>query len=124
MFRLILILLCCVFLINTQNLISSNVSGAVQYNNLLEGEDTLPPVPKWKLKCDGNVTGATVTDMPDDPQIRAGLQSIVYDNSGSYNYTFDYEAFEPGKVYTTIWRLKIIDVKNSQNPIMSERFSR
>lgn len=72
-------------------------------------EDHAPPKPKWKLACDGNVHGATVTDMPDNPLIRSGLFSIVFDEGASDNYIFDYEEFVPGKAYTTIWRLDIED---------------
>ena len=82
-------------------------------------DDNLPPVPKWALKCDGNVTGATVTDMPEDPKIRAGLDSIRYDDAQSYNYNFQYEEFEPGKVSTTIWRLKIIDVRKDAKAVIT-----
>ena len=61
--------------------------------------DSLPPVPVWTVNCDGSVNNATVTDMPDDDNVRSNLSLIYMHTNESYNYTFDYKPLDiiPGK---------------------------
>ena len=72
-------------------------------------QDTLAPAPLWKLNCDGNVYGATVTDKPDSPGERSNLNEIIFDSANSFNYDFQYAEFNPGDAITTTWELRIID---------------
>jgi hypothetical protein len=74
----------------------------------LERPDTNAPVPKYKQECNGNVKGATVTDMPDDIKVRSNMAMIVIDPVASYNYIFTYGDFIPGEARTVPWEL-IVD---------------
>ena len=76
---------------------------------LLSQDDTMPPVPRWKLGCDGNVIAATVSDKPDDPTIVSNLKVVEMIDDDSDNYKFEFQAFTPGQVKTITWRLLIID---------------
>ncbi len=76
---------------------------------LMSQEDTMPPVPRWKLGCDGNVIAATVSDKPDDPLIVSNLKIVEMIDDESDNYKFEFQPFTPGQVKTTTWRLLIID---------------
>lgn len=73
--------------------------------------DTIPPLPKWTMDCDGNVKSASATDKPDDPMVRSNLSSIVFQNGQSDNYEFKSENFIPGEASSVNWELKI------QNPL-------
>lgn len=84
---------------------------------LCQVTDKMPPVPKWELNC-GNVHGATITDMPEDGNIRSNLGEIVYDDNLSDNYKFSYDPFTPGQVRTTLWKLDIVDKKKDAKAVI------
>ncbi len=52
----------------------------------LQKADTIAPVARWEISCDGFVTG-TVTDYPEDAERRANLAPYLLRASESYNYT-------------------------------------
>lgn len=77
--------------------------------------DSLPPNPSYKLRCDGtlinpqnNTEMLNVDDLPIGNSI--GLSFIFFDKTLSYNYDFGYENFIPGLSKSTNWWLRI------QNP--------
>ncbi len=86
---------------------------------LQEADDIEAPAPKWKLGCNGDVTGATVTDKPDDPDVRSNLDTIIFHENQSSNYTFEYEPFISGNAVTTIWRLKINDIRKDAKAVIT-----
>ncbi|MBM2816550.1 MAG: hypothetical protein HW421_3312 [Ignavibacteria bacterium] len=83
--------------------------------------DTLPPVPLWRLCCDGDLCcgPAIVKDMPDNDLIRSNLAQIIFHEDGSYNYEFTYNDFVPGEARTTTWDLKRIDKENNARAVIS-----
>ncbi|MBI5324397.1 MAG: T9SS type A sorting domain-containing protein [Ignavibacteriae bacterium] len=73
--------------------------------------DTFPPVPIWKLECDGSIKRARVCDMPDDKNIRTGL-NLIFMQPTSFNYDFLYnpDDFPPGSVCAD-WGLSVKNPK-------------
>jgi len=73
--------------------------------------DVDDPDPKWTQECNGDVLDGTITDMPNDPNLRSNLNYVhmVSDNNLSYNYNFRYNPFEAGAAITTSWFLNVID---------------
>ncbi|MDQ1266519.1 MAG: Choice-of-anchor protein, partial [Bacteroidota bacterium] len=85
----------------------------------LEKPDTVCPDPKWNLKCDGTTEFATITDKPDDAEIRSNLAMIVFYDDSSYNYDFEYKDFIPGETVTTTWKLTVRDVSKDAKAVIS-----
>lgn len=75
----------------------------------LSKPDVDAPDPKWELDCTGDVIGATVTDMPDDPEIRSNLADIIFRTELSFNYDWEYDDIIPGATITAGWRLTVRD---------------
>ena len=96
---------------------SGNINHPVMYG--LEGFDTLAPVPTYVVDSSGNVTGATVTDMPDDSKIRSNMAFIMIDPTQSYNYNLTFDDFIPGEARTVKWELKIIDPSKNGKAVVS-----
>ncbi|GIV55589.1 MAG: hypothetical protein KatS3mg040_0357 [Candidatus Kapaibacterium sp.] len=76
--------------------------------------DTVPPVPRYIVNCDGTVSGVNggdpdVTDYPNDDEIRSNLAMIYLDPENTRNYTLDYDPFIPGETRSTRWRLTVDD---------------
>jgi len=76
--------------------------------------DTIPPVPRYIVNCDGSVSGvsggdAEVIDYPNDDEIRSNLAMIYLDPENTRNYTLDYDPFIPGETRSTRWRLTVDD---------------
>ena len=78
-------------------------------------KDSLPPIPRYQLRCDGTLINPTnqteilvLEDLPKDSS--SGLSYIFFDKTQSYNYEFGFEQFIPGISKSTKWWLKI------QNP--------
>jgi hypothetical protein len=71
--------------------------------------DSLPPVPVWKLNCDGSTNRAIVIDKPDDDKVRSNLALFIFHNDSSYNYTFTYNPNDiiPCKTPSAEWGLKV-----------------
>jgi hypothetical protein len=78
-------------------------------NDLFAPSDTIPPNPPWTMCCCGNVPETTVTDMPDDDNIRSNLTKIILNKDSSYNYDLVFDTFEPGVDRSTKWHLNTID---------------
>jgi len=81
----------------------------------LSQKDSLPPNPRYKLRCDGTLINPInqseiliVDDLPIGSS--SGLSFIFFDKTQSYNYDFGFESFIPGSAKSTKWWLKI------QNP--------
>ncbi|MDQ1266484.1 MAG: Choice-of-anchor protein, partial [Bacteroidota bacterium] len=92
----------------------------------LEKPDTIPPDPQWMELCDGTTMNAdgkkefsTVTDKPDDPEVRSNLAMIVFYDDSSYNYDFEYATFIPGEAITTTWKLTVIDKSRDAKAVIS-----
>ncbi len=75
----------------------------------LEKPDTLCPKPIWSMNCQGEIKGATVEDMPRDPEVRSNLAMIVLHSDSTFNFDFKYTDFEPGATSTTNWECTVID---------------
>lgn len=82
----------------------------------LSSPDTVNPDPRWLQLCNGDVVGpqnngdpATVTDYPDDIDIRSNLAFIWKDESNSFNYEFEYKEFVPGEDRSTTWSAYVPD---------------
>jgi hypothetical protein len=77
--------------------------------------DTVNPDPKWLQLCNGDVVAAsgqgpaTVTDMPDEMDIRSNLAFVWRDEANSFNYDFEYKEFVPGEDRTTTWTATVPD---------------
>lgn len=78
-------------------------------------KDTLPPNPRYQVRCDGTLINPTdkseiliLEDMPIGSS--SGLSYIFFDKTQSYNYEFGFEQFIPGISKSTKWWLRI------QNP--------
>jgi len=69
------------------------------------------PEPKWTQNSNGDVLDGTITDMPNDSNMRSNLNYIhmLSEDSLSYNYKFQYKPFEVGTTVSTSWTLNIID---------------
>ncbi len=78
--------------------------------------DTVPPVPSWTMECNGNVTGATVEDMPLNTD-RSGLNNIVLDKS-SYNYRLQKGTIVFGETNETNWELEVIDINKPSKAVV------
>lgn len=81
----------------------------------ISSNDSLPPNPKYVLRCDGTLMNPSdktdmliVDDLPTGSS--SGLSYIFFDKTLSYNYDFGYEPFIPGVAKNTKWWLRI------QNP--------
>ncbi|MBM2813304.1 MAG: hypothetical protein HW421_66 [Ignavibacteria bacterium] len=87
----------------------------------LERPDTVPPDPKWKLKCDGSLDGGlgTITDMPNDDSVRSNLSMITYQKDESFNYEFTYKDFVPGETRTTSWSINVIDLSKDAKAVIT-----
>ncbi len=85
----------------------------------LSKPDTVAPIPIWEIDCEGTVSGATVTDKPDDDQIRSNLAMITFHKNESFNYDYDYEEFVPGETITTTWEAWVLDKKKDARAIFT-----
>lgn len=75
----------------------------------LEKDDDEPPIPVWEAKCDGDVVGATVCDMPPDAESRSNLSIIVSHSRDSENYIFSHDPFQPGIDSCVGWDLRVME---------------
>lgn len=85
----------------------------------IEREDSIPPLTVYKMCCDGDIDGATVKDMPDDPAIRSNLSLIVFQRDSSFNNIFQYDTFIPGDTRTTNWKLNPIDPSKDARAVLT-----
>ena len=71
-------------------------------------KDTSPPLPEYiGIGC-GYIRGR-VFDYPDDNIVRSNLDSIIFIEDSSYNYTFECNPYTPGKSRYTYWNLDPVD---------------
>ncbi len=83
---------------------------SVALADLTKPTDEDAPIPEYTIDCDGNVVGGKVTDMPNDPTIRSGLNMVYMMSDSSYNYEFEYTDFIPGETaISTGWKLTKLD---------------
>ncbi|MBM2816362.1 MAG: IgGFc binding protein [Ignavibacteria bacterium] len=87
----------------------------------LERPDTVPPDPKWTLRCDGSLLNGpgTVTDMPNDDSVRSNLSMITFQKDESFNYDFTYKDFVPGETRTTTWDINVIDITKDARAVIT-----
>lgn len=97
--------------------VSTNQKNRIESSLL--ANDLEAPKPKWSYSCRGTVSGATVTDMPEDDAVRSGLALIALDSAASYNYNLDWADFIPGQTVTTSWRLRVIDIRQDAKAVVS-----
>lgn len=91
---------------------------SVALADLTLAPDPDAPEPLFTIDCDGTVVGK-VTDKPDDPTIRSGLGMVYMQQDSSYNYTFTYTDFEPGKnAISTNWKLTVDDPREDAMAIL------
>lgn len=81
---------------------------------LLDKDDMLPPIPIWEIDCEGNVTG-TVTDYPEDDEVRSNLSKPIYYRMRSNNYEEEISNIIPGQTRSAEWSLNIIDKSQNAN---------
>ncbi len=84
----------------------------------LSKDDSLPPVPVWTEKPDGNIDIATVTDMPNNDHC-CNLSTVFYYGDESYNYKFEHDEIIPGESKQIRWKLKIIDPNKDARAVIS-----
>ena len=83
----------------------------------LTSPDTNAPIPSYIQSCDGDIERdmGTVTDMPDDENIRSNMADLYLIKELSENYRFDWRSktgeFIPGQQRTLSWWLTVIDKK-------------
>lgn len=79
----------------------------------MEKNDTLPPVPTYKICCCGNTVNGDITDEPqNDPANRSNLYSITQVKEQSYNCTdliYDKDKFIPGVTSYIKWSVNTIN---------------
>ncbi|MBM2816552.1 MAG: IgGFc binding protein [Ignavibacteria bacterium] len=87
----------------------------------LSRDDLFPPVPKFKLLCNGSLEGGlgTVTDMPDNDSIRSNLSVVTYLKDESYNYSFTFKDFVPGESRTTSWSIEPYDMSKDARAVIT-----
>ena len=79
--------------------------------------DTNTPIPSYVQSCDGDIEKdmGTVTDMPDDDDVRSNMADLYLIKELSENYLFDWRSrsgeFIPGQQRTLSWWLTVIDKK-------------
>ncbi len=81
----------------------------LKLNKLYYGSDVYPPKPVYEEVCGETKPGAYVVDMPPDDKIRSNLSAIILDDDYSYNYSFSYDHFLPGRDPSTSWNIKVKD---------------
>ena len=75
----------------------------------LEKVDTLPPKISLAQHQNGDIIGASVEDLPVQPENRSNLSMILMIKDSSFNYNFSYKEFIPGSSHSTLWDLKVSD---------------
>ncbi len=71
--------------------------------------DTVAPVTTFEETCEGCYKNITVTDLPEDPDIRSNLAEIYMDSKESYNYDFSWKEFVAGEDASTTWNACPVD---------------
>lgn len=77
----------------------------------LDKEDNMPPVPTWTVNCDGRITG-TVTDYPDDDNLRANLAAPLFYSLNSFNLDKDLKTIpvlNTEGIRSAMWEIRVID---------------
>ena len=73
----------------------------------IDSPDTVAPVINFTDDCDGSAEG-TVTDLPNDPQIRSNLSTVrLHPNSTNYNMVV--ADFRPGIDPSTSFTMEVVD---------------